>query len=276
MKSTVVLFALVSLSAFAESSVIPPSNVSITSANATSIAVSWDGSAESYTASISTREIFPEEGTSVRRYTFDEFNNEGSNGEKTSEILGEYPDLEGYRLYLPTNSSGQIQLSIRKSRGELSLPGFQSCSGMAMAITACRYNNSNEATTMNVSYASGGTTNDFAAVDLGLELARTVVDISDVPANARIILNNATSQTYHRVIVDDIDFIENYVPAHTNVNTIASKTVRGNSTRFTGLDPNVLYWVEIESGDGEGNMSEPVVRLARTNGNDSGFQILLR
>ena len=214
-------------------------------------------------------------GTTERRYDFNEFSNGGSTSEKTVEILDVYRDLEGSMLCLPTNSTGQIQLSSRDSKGVLSIPGFDLYSDLHLLLRARHYNHDKEVRSVSVGYILGETTNDFAAVELTREFTHAAVSLESVPSDARIILNNSGNQQYHRVIIDEISFIRGYSPAGVATNFVKSVFAAGSPARARGLSPSTEYIVTVSAFDADGNESRPSDPL-RVETSDEGVPLSVR
>lgn len=153
--------------------------------------------------------------TVEREYDFDAFSNPGKSWKDITEKIGEtYPGLTGTHLLLPTNSTGEIQISSGKERGTLVMPGFDDFSELTLSMTARRHTLPDEAKTVTVGWISpsGAETNDFASIELDTMMTESSVSLSAVPPGSSIVLNNGGKKTKHRVIVDRLAFIRRHVP----------------------------------------------------------------
>jgi hypothetical protein len=98
--------------------------------------------------------------------------------------------------------------------------------------------------------------------------------LSNVPSNARIILNNSGNKKYHRVIIDEISFERDYTEEIVLLKTLFTA---GNPMTVRGLSPNADYLVTVTAFDAEGNESSPSEPLAvTTNGEAIPFSIRIQ
>jgi len=198
----------------------------------------------------------PAEGSSVeRKYDFGEFSNGGDTSQQTERIVSTYPDLDGVMLCLPTNSTGQIQLSSRDDKGILSIRGFESCKGLRLELVARHYDHVDEVKSVSVGYVRDGATNDFASVELTGEFSRSSVSLADVPDDARIVLNNSGNKKYHRVIIDELSFVRDHA---VETNLVKTAFAAGTTTcSVKGLVPRTQYVARATAFDADGNESAP-------------------
>jgi len=257
----------------------PPTNLQSDEIKGTRSNLSWENPENAVSNKIEVAEIaWHEEGGSVEReYNFDEFSNGGDKGQQTEKILAAYPDLEGFVLCLPTNSTGQIQLSNSGSKGVLSFPGFESCNNLYLKLLAKHYNHADEATFVSIGFVQDKTTNDFTTVELTTELTMSFTSLTNVPPNARIVINNSGKATNHRVIIDHLAFIRDYSPASVSTNLVKTVFATGNTSTIRGLSPNSTYVVSVSAFDEDGNESTPSEPIPfMTNSEELPFVIRLQ
>ncbi len=260
--------------------ITPPSSVSPARTTPTSIALTWENDIRSISNRVvaATHVSVPETGNVEREYNFDEFNNGGTTRAQTELILSAYPDLGGYMLCLPTNSTGQIQISTRDDKGELTIAAFESYDDLHLCMKARHYAHDSEVASVSIGYIDGNTTNDFATVDLTEEFSRSTTTLGQVPPNARIILNNVGNKKFHRVIIDDIKFIRGFEAAHVVTNIVQSSFVVGNTTaKITGLAPATTYFVTVSSfGEDEIESAPLGIIEVQTTDKEEPFTIKIR
>ena len=235
-----------------------PTNLQTNEIKGTRCRLSWENPENAVSNKIEVAEVaWHEEGGSVEReYNFDEFSNGDDKGQQTEKILAAYPDLEGFVLCLPTNSTGQIQLSNSGSKGVLSFPGFESCNNLYLKLLAKHYNHADEATFVSIGFVQDKTTNDFTTVELTTELTMSFTSLTNVPPNARIVINNSGKATNHRVIIDHLAFIRDYSPASVSTNLVKTVFATGNTSTIRGLSPYSSYVVSVSAFDEDGNESK--------------------
>ncbi len=228
---------------------------------------------------VATTEEIAEEVSIYKRYSFDEFSNGAKTSDQTARILAAYPELDGVRLTLPTNSTGEIQISQRDEKGVLTLPAPPSAAAAnALRLTARHYNHEDEARTVSVGYIDAdGTTNDFHTVALTATSMPHIVPLPETSTARRIILNNTGCKTRHRVIVADLALLTGYAPGFTRTNTVATATVAGDEcVRIGGLSPRTRYLVSVTAFGPDGLPSEPSFTSVTTAESDPGLVISLR
>ena len=257
----------------------PPTNLSAGNIKGTRSNLSWENPENAVSNKIEVAEVaWHEEGGSVEReYNFDEFSNGDDKGQQTEKILAAYPDLEGFVLCLPTNSTGQIQLSNSGSKGVLSFPGFESCNNLYLKLLAKHYNHADEATFVSIGFVQDKTTNDFTTVELTTELTMSFTSLTNVPPNARIVINNSGKATKHRVIIDYLAFVRDYSPASVSTNLVKTVFASGTTATIRGLSPYSSYIASATAFDADGNESEPSEPISfMTNGAELPLVIRLQ
>ena len=254
-----------------------PTNLQADNIRGTRCGLSWTNPANAVSNRVDVSEVtrIAESSSVERKYDFNEFSNVGTTSQQTESIVSAYPDLSGYMLCLPTNTTGQIQLSTRDDKGVLIIREFESYEGLRLELITRHYDHLDEAKTMSIGYVLDGATNDFASVELASEFSTSSIPLSEVPAGAPLILNNSGKKKYHRVIIDEISFVRNFAVS-TNLAKTAFVT---DSTTYSvrGLCPRTEYVARITAFDAEGNESSPSEPLAvTTNGEAIPFSIHIK
>ena len=254
-----------------------PTNLQADNIRGTRCGLSWTNPANAVSNRVDVLEVTRIAGSSSveRKYDFNEFSNGGTTSQQTESIVSAYPDLSGYMLCLPTNTTGQIQLSTRDDKGVLTIREFESYEGLCLELVARHYDHTKEEKTMSIGYVLDGATNEFASVELSSEFSPSSIPLSEVPAGAQLILNNSGNKQYHRVIIDEISFVRNFAVS-TNLAKTAFVT---DSTTYSvrGLCPRTEYVARITAFDAEGNESSPSEPLAvTTNGETIPFSIRIQ
>lgn len=254
-----------------------PTNLQADNIRGTRCDLSWTNPANAVSNRVDVSEVtrIAEISSVERKYNFNEFSNVGTTSQQTESIVSAYPDLSGYMLCLPTNTTGQIQLSNRDEKGVLIIREFESYEGLRLELIARHYDHLDEVKTMSIGYVLDGATNDFASVELASEFSTSSIPLSEVPAGAPLILNNSGNKKYHRVIIDEISFIRNFAVSTNLVKT----TFVADSTTYSarGLCPRTEYVARITAFDAYGNESSPSEPLAvTTNGDAIPFSIRIQ
>jgi len=254
-----------------------PTNLQADDIKGTRCDLSWTNPANAVSNRVDVLEVTRIAGSSSveRKYDFNEFSNDGTTSQQTESIVSAYPDLSGYMLCLPTNTTGQIQLSTRDDKGVIVIREFESYEGLRLELIARHYDHTDEAKTMSIGYVLDGATNDFASVELASEFSTSSIPLSEVPAGAPLILNNSGKKKYHRVIIDEISFVRNFA---VSTNLVKTAFVADSTTySVRGLCPRTDYIARITAFDAEGNESSPSEPLAvTTNGEAIPFSIRIQ
>ena len=254
-----------------------PTNLQADNIRGTRCGLSWTNPENAVSNRVDVSEVtrIAENSSVERKYDFNEFSNDGTTSQQTESIVSAYPDLSGYMLCLPTNTTGQIQLSTRDDKGVLVIREFESYEGLRLELVARHYDHTKEAKTMSIGYVLDGATNDFASVVLASEFSPSSIPLSEVPAGAQLILNNSGNKQYHRVIIDEISFVRNFA---VSTNLVKTAFVTDSTTySVRGLCPRTEYVARITAFDAEGNESSPSEPLAvTTNGDAIPFSIRIR
>ena len=254
-----------------------PTNLQADNIRGTRCGLSWTNPENAVSNRVDVSEVtrIAENSSVERKYDFNEFSNDGTTSQQTESIVSAYPDLSGYMLCLPTNTTGQIQLSTRDDKGVLVIREFESYEGLRLELVARHYDHTKEVKTMSIGYVLDGATNDFASVVLASEFSPSSIPLSEVPAGAQLILNNSGNKQYHRVIIDEISFVRNFA---VSTNLVKTAFVTDSTTySVRGLCPRTEYVARITAFDAEGNESSPSEPLAvTTNGDAIPFSIRIR
>ena len=254
-----------------------PTNLQADNIRGTRCDLSWTNPANAVSNRVDVSEVtrIAEISSVERKYDFNEFSNVGTTSQQTESIVSAYPDLSGYMLCLPTNTTGQIQLSNRDDKGVLTIREFESYEGLRLELIARHYDHPDEVKTMSIGYVLDGATNDFASVELASELSPSSIPLSEVPAGAPLILNNSGNKKYHRVIIDEISFVRNFA---VSTNLVKTAFVTDSTTySVRGLCPRTEYVARITAFDADGNESSPSEPLAvTTNGEAIPFSIRIQ
>ena len=233
-----------------------PTNLQADNIRGTRCDLSWTNPANAVSNRVDVLEVTRITGSGFveRKYDFNEFSNGGTTSQQTESIVSAYPDLSGYMLCLPTNTTGQIQLSTRDDKGVLVIREFESYEGLRLELIARHYDHPDEVKTMSIGYVLDGATNDFASVVLASEFLPSSIPLSEVPAGAQLILNNSGNKKYHRVIIDEISFVRNFA---VSTNLVKTAVVTDSTTySVRGLCPRTEYVAKISAFDTEGNESD--------------------
>ena len=254
-----------------------PTNLQADNIRGTRCDLSWTNPANAVSNRVDVLEVTRIAGSSSveRKYDFNEFSNDGNTSQQTDRIVSAYPDLSGFMLCLPTNTTGQIQLSTRDDKGVLVIREFESYEGLRLELVARHYDHTKEAKTMSIGYVLDGATNDFASVVLASEFSPSSIPLSEVPAGAQLILNNSGNKQFHRVIIDEISFVRNFA---VSTNLVKTAFVTDSTTySVRGLCPRTEYVARITAFDADGNESSPSEPLAvTTNGEAIPFSIHIK
>lgn len=252
-----------------------PTNLQADNIRGTRCDLSWTNPANAVSNRVDVSEVtrIAEISSVERKYDFNEFSNSGTTSPQTDRIVSAYPGLSGYMLCLPTNTTGQIQLSTRDDKGVLVIREFESYEGLRLELIARHYDHPDEVKTMSIGYVLDGATNDFASVELASEFSTSSIPLSEVPAGAPLILNNSGNKKYHRVIIDEISFVRNFT---VSTNLVKTAFVTDSTTySVRGLCPRTEYVARITAFDAEGNESGPSEPLAVTT-NDEAIPFSIR
>jgi len=265
--STFALVALQTAFLALSATATTPINIRIPQIGGQSARVAWQNDEPAVTNVVYLRKLvhIPESGTTVDELTFDEFSNVSNRQEKTSAIIAEYPQLAGSQLlYLPPDSTGQIQMSNSSKTGALIYSSSEDYSDLWLEMSLKRYNAGGENENMVVAYFSeSGPTNEIASVPLGVNLERRIVPLTQVPYGCKIIFLKGHTpkpdrQGQNRVIIDEMRFIRDYVAAHTETNLVDAIAVVGKSSvKLKDLDRETDYIVSVSAVDSYGVESEP-------------------
>lgn len=279
---------LVSARILGSAIVEPPANVSATKTGGTRVTLSWDNPANTYSNKVYVYRVSHKEESyeTVASYTFDEFSNDGGSNKKyTDELVAAYPDFaDSEIIYLPANSTGQIQVSSGDNKGVLIHKGFDDTQGLSAAITLKRYyvagNKDEDRNEMTIGYEeSADTTNIIATVSLGNDFKREIVPLDAIPGDMPIIFNADGLKTLHRVIIDDLAFIRNYEPAGNVLEEVSCLSrLTASGCIVSGLQKTTEYVFRITAFNADGQESAPSddLRLTTTSEGDKGLAITIR
>ena len=259
-----------------------PTNLQADDIKGTRFRLSWTNpeNAVSNCVEVSSVQLAEPTGTTVEEFGFDEISAGGNavNFAKFRDLLPpHYEKLSGTNLYAATNSTGLLQISTGKDRGELVYSGYEAYTDLTLKLTLKRYGG--DANTMTIAWTDGGaTTNSLETINLADDFITEFINLSSVTDGARIVFNNSGNDDTHRVIIDEIAFIRDYVPAHAETNLVKTAFVAGSTTySVRGLCPRTEYIARISAFDAEGNESSPSEPLAvTTNGEAIPFSIRIQ
>ena len=218
-------------------------------------------------------------GTTVEEFGFYEISAGGNavNFARFRDTLPpQYEKLSGTYLYAAANSTGLLQISTGKNKGELVYSGCESYTDLTLMLTLKRY--SGDANTMTIGWTDGGAmTNSFETISLADDFTTEFIDLSSVADGARIIFNNSGKDDNHRVIIDEIAFVRDYSPASVSTNLVKTVFTTGNAATIRGLSPNSTYVVSVSAFDEDGNESTPSEPIPfMTNSEELPFVIRLQ
>ena len=119
----------------------PPANLAASNVAGSRFTLSWNNPGHTVSNRVDLFEvkITPQKGDVAQRIDFDNLSNGKNSQECTSRITSAYPDLSGYRLYMPTNSSGIIQISNSENTGWLALAVRDSLTTAALAVSSRKH-----------------------------------------------------------------------------------------------------------------------------------------
>jgi len=238
-----------------------PTNLQADEINGTRCRLSWTNpsNAVSNRVEVLSVKLAEPTGTIVEEFGFDEISAGGNavNFARFRDSLPpHYEKLSGTNLYAAANSTGLLQISTGKNRGELVYSGYESSTDLTLKLTLKRY--SGDANTMTIGWTDGGaTTNSLETICLEDDFTTEVIDLSSVADGATIIFNNSGKDDNHRVIIDEIAFVRDYSPASVSTNLVKTVLTTGNAATIRGLSPNSSYIASVTAFDADGNESEP-------------------
>ena len=259
----------------------PPTNLSASNIKGTRSNLSWENpeNAVSNRVEVSSVQLVDSTGTTVEEFGFDEISAGGNAvnfaGFRDS-LPPHYEKLSGTYLYAAANSTGLLQISTGKDRGELVYSGYASYTDLTLMLTLKRY--SGDANTMTIGWTDGGaTTNILGTINLADDFTTEFIDLSSVTDGAILIFNNSGNDDNHRVIIDKIAFIRDYSPASVSTNLVKTVFATGNTATIRGLSPYSSYIASITAFDEDGNVSEPSEPISfMTNGAELPLVIKLQ
>ena len=216
-------------------------------------------------------------GEILEEYDFAEFANPTGNAtNRTDDFIAQYPAFAGSSLvYLPANTSGNIQISNDDQKGFLVHSGFANCSDVTLLLSL-KIPNNEQGKTFGIGYESAaGVTNEVAAIPVDREFKTNLVSLTSFPADTPIIFNTQGANTKRRVIIDYLAFVRDYGPAYAETNHVKTAFASCGEKTVKGLAPNTSYLVWVTAFGAEGNMSPPSAPLTFET-NSSGLPFVVK
>ena len=257
-----------------------PQNVESRNVQGTRFTLSWENGEGVVSNRVDMLEVrrVPEQGEEIERIDFSKLSNDQNIQEKTSVITNAYPDFSGNLLYLPTNSTGIIQIS--KSKG---LPGHLlynipgTMTNTTLFLSARKPNGAPNSYELHVSILNGVETNELAKVSLSESFATNSICIGTTTAGDSILFMPTFTSGDRRVWIDEMTFVRDYAEAYVATNALPPMATDQNRLRIRRLAPKTLYIATVTAFDKDGNPSEPSVPVeVETRSCDPDTILLLR
>lgn len=273
----------------------PPENLEAARVGGRQITVKWrkTGNAVKYKVGVYKSTWSEKSFETVCSYDFNEFSNDGGSNKKVDAFTGNYSDFAGSALiYLPADTVGQIQISKSDEKGVLKHKGFENCDSLHVDMTLRKYfyakTTEEDGNTVIKEYEDNdimtigyedplGTTNIFTTVNLEKDFKREIIPLKNFPAGTPILFNATGDKGSHRVIIDEIKFIENYSPAGERLVLVQEINTADSKIRLLNLERNTDYVIMVTAIDANGKESEDAeLRVKTSSQNDSGFFIRIQ
>lgn len=256
-----------------------PTNLRADDVSGTRFRLSWTNSANTLSNRVDVSRVVAHAmaGEILAEYDFAEFANPtASTTNRTDDFIAQYPAFAGSSLiYLPTNTSGIIQISTDSQKGYLVHSGFADCSEVSLLLSL-KIPNDSQGKTFGIGYETeAGATNEVAAIPMSLEFKTNLVSLAGLPADAPIIFNTQGANSKRRVVVDYLAFVRGFGPAYAETNLVKTVFATGSEKTVKGLELNSAYVAQVTAFGAEGNMSPPSEPLAFET-NSSGLPLTLR
>lgn len=256
-----------------------PTNLQADEINGTRCRLSWTNPSNAVSNRIDISRVVNHEmaGEVLNEYDFAEFaNSSGNPTNRTDDFIAQYPDFAGSSLiYLPGNTAGNIQISTDNQKGFLIHSGLSDCSAVTLLLSL-KIPNSEQGKTFGIGYeTAAGTTNEVAAIPMGLEFKTNRISIAEIPADTPIIFNTQGANSKRRVVIDYIAFVRDYGPAYAETNLVRTVFASDGEKTVRGLTPNSSYVIQVSAFGAEGNISPPSPPLAFET-NNSGLPLVIK
>ena len=241
----------------------PPANLAASNVAGTRFTLSWNNPGHTVSNRVDLFEvkITPQKGDVAQRIDFDNLSNGKNSQECTSRITSAYPELSGYRLYMPTNSSGIIQISNSENTGWLALAVHDSLTTAALAVSSRKHPKTAKKTMLEISLATGSATNAIASISPGMDFATNVFEIGEIAADSSILLSAIpvpANTGDRRIQIDEITLFGNYSPMFAATNALPPIFVaNAERLRVNGLRFNSRYLARVAAFMDDGSLSEP-------------------
>lgn len=273
----------------------PPENLETSRIGGKQITIKWQNpeSVQSNNIRVYKSTWSEESFETVCSYDFNQYSNEGGSNKKVDAFTGNYSDFAGSALiYLPADTVGQIQISKSDEKGVLKHKGFENCDSLHVDMTLRKYfyaktteedgntviEEHEDSDIMTIGYEdTQGITNVFTTVNLEKDFKREIIPLKNFPAGTPILFNATGDKGSHRVIIDEIKFIENYSPAGERLVLVQEINTADSKIRLLNIERNTDYVIKVTAIDANGKESENAeLRVKTSSQNDSGFFIRIQ
>ena len=275
----------------------PPSELHADNIKGTRFALSWTNpeNAVSNRIAVSHIKAFAESGRILDSYDFMSLTNTSKNAndngvyDKSTLQMIDYPAFSGTNIYAAGFSTGVVQISSSDHQGYLRYDftsirdALEEAANVSMLVSTKRHStDDNVAWNLEVTQFDDDDIVCHATnIVFGFEFPSSpyVIQIKEPLACKSITLRPSdATQKKHRILIDFIAFIRDYVPAHAETNLVKTAFVADSTTySVRGLCPRTEYVARITAFDAEGNESSPSEPLAvTTNGEAIPFSIRIQ
>ncbi len=264
----------------------PPTSLSSPDPGAAHAKLFWENPGNAVSNHVTVYEITNREEsyTPHLHYDFNSLTNTRSQTSLIDDFSERYPDFYGEQIRYPANCTGMVQISGSEStqKGFLAHHGHDPYSKLTLLLRAKRYNHAKEEKTMTIDWidhsADVTVTNAIDKIELDLELQDFAVPLTRVEARkASIIFNAGGNKSNHRVIIDDIRFVKDYIAPSTLTNIVSELAVTAReSIRVNGLKPQSVYFARVSATDARGKKSAPTAAVKFTTAKSDSLFIFIR
>lgn len=264
----------------------PPESLTAPKPGATHTKLTWKNPVNAVSNRVTVYEILNREEsfTPYLHYDFNSLTNTKAQSSLIDDFSGLYPDFYGEQIRYPASSTGMVQISgsEKADKGFLVHHGHDPYSQLTLLLRAKRYNHEEEAKTMTIDWidfsAGEVVTNAIGEIALDLELKDFTVPLTMVCAQKAAILFNAGGKdSNHRVIIDDIRFVKDYLPALTTTNILTNAVIRAREAfRVRGLEASKTYFARVSAFDGRGKESSSSRPVAFKTTKSDCFCVIVR
>ena len=258
-----------------------PQNVEAGNVQGTRFTLSWENGEGVVSNRVDVLEVrsVPERGKEIERIDFSKLSNDKNTQERTTVITNAYPDFSGSLLYLPTNSTGIIQISRTSGTpGHLlyNIPGTMT--NTTLFLSSRKPNGAPSNYELNISILNGVKTNALAEVSLSESFVTNSIYIGTTIEGDSILFEpTLLTSGDHRIQIDEMTFVRDYAEAYVATNALPPMATDQNRLRIRRLAPKTLYIATVTAFDDEGNSSEPSAPVeVETRSCDPDTVLLLR